>query len=91
MAWRCSGASNSELINNLARAGLLSTPRCAHCLSPHFGSLAELFLAVDRVIEAFRKVDRAYYLSSRGDVYQDSPSYIGFVSYSSVLPLFLPC
>ncbi|GAA5875561.1 hypothetical protein JCM8547_007582 [Rhodosporidiobolus lusitaniae] len=57
MAWRCSGASQAELISNLARADLLSTPR---------------------VIEAFKQVDRAYYVQDKSAAYQDSPSYIGY-------------
>ncbi|CEQ40384.1 SPOSA6832_01988 [Sporobolomyces salmonicolor] len=37
MAWRCSGGSNAELIDNLVRSGILSTPR-----------VIDAFKAVDR-------------------------------------------
>lgn len=59
MAWRCSGKSNTALIDNLYKAGIIKS---------------------ERVCAAMASVDRALYLesSSRGDAYQDSPSYIGF-------------
>ncbi|GAA5970852.1 hypothetical protein JCM11641_004481 [Rhodosporidiobolus odoratus] len=57
MAWRCSGSTNSGLVDNLAKAGILSTPR---------------------VIEAFKQVDRKYYVQDAYAAYQDSPSYIGY-------------
>ncbi|GJN89126.1 hypothetical protein Rhopal_002100-T1 [Rhodotorula paludigena] len=58
MAWSCSGKSNAELVDNLLRAGILSTPR---------------------VVQAFKRVDRKYYVSDPSDSYRDSPSYIGAI------------
>ncbi|KPV75345.1 uncharacterized protein RHOBADRAFT_53333 [Rhodotorula graminis WP1] len=55
MAWQCTGANNTELVDNLARAGLLSTPR---------------------VIDAFKQVDRRYYVPHLSDAYVDSPAYL---------------
>ncbi|GAA5825639.1 hypothetical protein JCM11251_000318 [Rhodosporidiobolus azoricus] len=57
MAWRCSGDSNTALVDNLTRAGILSTPR---------------------VIQAFKKVDRKYYVRDEREAYMDSPSPIGY-------------
>lgn len=56
MAWRCSGASNAELITNMRNASLISSPRIA---------------------DAMAKVDRANYVPSRRQAYQDSPQTIG--------------
>jgi hypothetical protein len=43
MAWRCSGSSNKELVDNLFRGGLITSSRvrdammkvCASCSLPH--------------------------------------------------------
>ncbi|TNY23486.1 protein-L-isoaspartate O-methyltransferase [Rhodotorula diobovata] len=55
MAWRCSGRSNDHLVDNLAHAGILSTPR---------------------VIDAFKRTDRKYYVNDPSDAYVDSPAYL---------------
>ncbi|BGO91346.1 hypothetical protein NBRC10512_007086 [Rhodotorula toruloides] len=57
MAWRCSGSTNAELVDNLVRGSLLQTPR---------------------VIEAFKRVDRRFYVQDKYEAYRDSPSYIGY-------------
>lgn len=62
MAWRCSGSTNAELVDNLVRGSLLQTPR---------------------VIEAFKRVDRRFYVQDKYEAYQDSPSYIGCVCQPS--------
>lgn len=59
MAWRCSGSTNAELVDNLVRGGLLQTPR---------------------VIDAFKRVDRRFYVQDKYEAYRDSPSYIGCVT-----------
>ncbi|GEM07499.1 hypothetical protein Rt10032_c03g1516 [Rhodotorula toruloides] len=57
MAWRSSGSTNAELVDNLVRGSLLQSPR---------------------VIEAFKRVDRRFYVQDKYEAYQDSPSYIGY-------------
>ncbi|GAA6058125.1 hypothetical protein JCM3770_005953 [Rhodotorula araucariae] len=57
MAWSCTGRSNLELVNNLANAGLLSTPR---------------------VIDAFKRIDRKFYVAVPFESYVDSPSYLSY-------------
>lgn len=83
MAWRCTGKTNEALVNNLAHAGILKTPRYG-LTSSHARSVLDPFLTDseatrwDSVIEAFHRIDRAHYVSEPDDAYRDSPSYIGY-------------
>ncbi|KAE9404606.1 protein-L-isoaspartate O-methyltransferase [Gymnopus androsaceus JB14] len=69
MAWSCTGSSNAELIDNMARSGILG--------EVVEGSGVESETAVERIARAMKKVDRANYVRDKRDAYQDSPQSIG--------------
>lgn len=69
-----------------------SSTRLGSSLLPHSlgsssgGGGADFDKGGCRVVEAFKRVDRKYYVVDKGDAYLDSPSYIG----SAFLPFSLP-
>ncbi len=63
MAWSCSGKTNAELIDNMAREGIL-------------GDTAKGSTEADKIARAMKKVDRANYVRDKRDAYQDSPQYV---------------
>ncbi|KAJ7057166.1 protein-L-isoaspartate O-methyltransferase [Mycena amicta] len=62
MAWRCSGKTNVELVENLIKAKMLKVSD-------------EISLA--RISQAMQAVDRAHYVRNTGEAYLDSPQAIG--------------
>ncbi|KAJ6511463.1 Pcmt1-prov protein [Mycena vitilis] len=61
MAWRCSGKTNRELIQNLVKANILSSNQ-AH---------------LERISHAMESVDRAHFVPDKSAAYTDSPQSIG--------------
>ncbi|KAF8524293.1 protein-L-isoaspartate O-methyltransferase [Hysterangium stoloniferum] len=64
MAWRSSGTSNTELLENMKRNGLLTSDRVLTMLC--------------RCEKAMKQVDRANYVLNKRDAYQDSPQSISY-------------
>ncbi|KAJ7216503.1 protein-L-isoaspartate O-methyltransferase [Mycena pura] len=62
MAWRCSGRTNRELVENMIKSRMLKNSDEA--------SLA-------RISQAMQAVDRAHYVLDHSDAYTDSPQAIG--------------
>ncbi|KAJ6511429.1 hypothetical protein C8R47DRAFT_1207769 [Mycena vitilis] len=57
MAWRCSGKTNRELIQNLVKANILGSNQ-AH---------------LERISHAMESVDRAHFVPVKSAAYTDSP------------------
>ena len=74
MAWRCSGLTNVELIENMSRNGLINSARVRNVCRVH--------RPVDRLIsiskpglplQAMKQVERANYVLDKRDAYVDAP------------------
>ncbi|KAK7019929.1 protein-L-isoaspartate O-methyltransferase [Favolaschia claudopus] len=61
MAWRCSGKTNRELIENLMKSKILGLNEGQH----------------DRISHAMESVDRAHFVLDKSSAYNDSPQSIG--------------
>ncbi|KAJ6588525.1 Pcmt1-prov protein [Mycena capillaripes] len=61
MAWRCSGKTNRELVQNLMKAKILNSSE-AH---------------LERISHAMEAVDRAHFVTDKSAAYTDSPQTIG--------------
>lgn len=68
MAWASSGSTNSELIDNMARNGILGEVIEGSGVNPE--------TAIERISRAMKKVDRANYVRNKKDAYEDSPQYV---------------
>jgi len=73
MAWTCTGSSNSELIDNMARRGII-TEVIGDVVD---GNKTDTEAAAGRIAKAMKKVDRANYVRDKRDAYEDSPQSIG--------------
>ncbi|KAF7292777.1 Protein-L-isoaspartate O-methyltransferase [Mycena indigotica] len=62
MAWRCSGKTNVELVDNLIKSQILQISSEASLL---------------RISQAMKAVDRAHFVQNTADAYLDSPQAIG--------------
>ncbi|KAJ6591215.1 protein-L-isoaspartate O-methyltransferase [Mycena vulgaris] len=62
MAWRCSGKTNRELVENIIKAKILTSTSETH---------------LDRISHAMNAVDRAHFVPNKSDAYTDSPQSIG--------------
>ena len=72
MAWRCSGSTNIELIDNMARKGLINSARVRNVRRIY--RLADpLISAAELVSQAMKLVDRANYVMDKEDAYKDAP------------------
>ncbi|KAF5389612.1 hypothetical protein D9757_004212 [Collybiopsis confluens] len=77
MAWSCSGNSNVELIDNMARAGILGEV-VGGVIDGTSSNETEAAAAVERIARAMKNVDRAHYVRvKKMDAYEDSPQPIG--------------
>jgi len=74
MAWRCTGSTNIELVENMVRNGLISSPPVI--------KVRLIYRSVDRLIsvskpalssQAMKQVDRANYVVDKRDAYEDAP------------------
>ncbi|KAJ7507367.1 Pcmt1-prov protein [Mycena galericulata] len=62
MAWRCSGKTNRELIENIMKAQILKSNDTSH---------------LERISRAMEAVDRAHFVPDKSAAYMDSPQSIG--------------
>lgn len=74
MAWRCSGSTNVELIENMARNGLINSARVRDVRSIYRS--ADRCLTPRPHVQAMRKVDRANYVLDKRDAYEDAPQWV---------------
>ncbi|KAJ7777941.1 Pcmt1-prov protein [Mycena maculata] len=62
MAWRCTGKTNRELIENIMKAKILSSTESSQ---------------LERISRAMQAVDRAHFVPEKSAAYTDSPQSIG--------------
>jgi len=80
MAWRCSGKSNVELIDNLFKNGLITSARVRDAMMKVFFPISfpsPLWIDWEDVDFGKHQVDRAHYCPSPSYAYEDSPQSIG--------------
>ncbi|TFY65838.1 hypothetical protein EVG20_g5252 [Dentipellis fragilis] len=76
MAWYSTGKTNSDLISNMSRNGILKSDRvyevstAPRLCTGHPTNSSSAW-------QAMEKVDRAHYVVDKADAYMDSPQYIG--------------
>ena len=91
MAWRCTGNTNTQLIHNMSRAGIISSDRVvAVSAAPRpnaasYGVYTDLFAV--RWFQAMGNVDRAHYVLQKSAAYQDSPQYVQLSFTTSTAPI----
>lgn len=75
MAWRCSASTNVELIENMARRGLINSARVRNVREIH-RSADRLISVSEPAPQAMKQVDRANYVIDKRDAYDDAPQWV---------------
>lgn len=75
MAWRCSASTNVELIENMARRGLINSARVRNVREIH-RSADRLISVSEPTPQAMKQVDRANYVIDKRDAYDDAPQWV---------------
>ena len=73
MAWRCTGRSNGELIENMSTNRIISSDAVAAVRNRLSLNNYQRRRNSSLVRQVFKKVDRANYVLDKSDAYIDSP------------------
>jgi protein-L-isoaspartate(D-aspartate) O-methyltransferase len=76
MAWRCSGNTNKELIDNLFKGGLITSSRVRDAMMKVSSQSLHPKASI-KILTKELKVDRAHYCPDSYSAYEDSPQPIG--------------
>ncbi len=71
MAWRCTGKTNVELVNNMASSRIIK----ADSVRKESAVRVVTLMNVTSYPQAMAKVDRANYVVHKAFAYEDSPQY----------------